>query len=469
MLHRFLAGSALALSLSATPLLAQGFEVETGLDILASPQTRIEGLHRVYVGHRFSETFSFGQGLYSAATGDAGGAFFWGFEGVAHLPLTQRLGLSLSGFLGGGGGAAVVIGDGTMLRAGASLDYRLSSRWDLQLTAAYVRIEGAAIDGAAYGLGLRYRTDPHGASGGLPEFDAIQDVATLMRAPSGTRTRPGLPQPDVALVGVRAFVDMSPSTQLYFGGAGAADGAQGYMQLTTGARFSLPVGRAHLFAEGGLGLAGGGNVDTGAGLIATAAIGAAVPVTRNVDVELSLGALASAGGDYRAAALSLGVTRHFGRDGAGASQRWAYTGGIQMQRADAGFYLTPGSGASVVGMQETAFDYFLGQRTYVTGTALTAVGDGVAGYALGMVGFGYEMPLGDRWSLSLEASLGAAGGGGVNTAGGIVGGVRAELDYRVGADWRLSMGVGQMATLRGGGMRPATLSLGVKIPFTTHL
>ncbi|MCA2011882.1 hypothetical protein LCM17_10330 [Cereibacter sphaeroides] len=471
---RFLCGSALVMSLGlacATPLSAQGWEIETGLDVIDAPQTRIEGLHRLYIGHRFSDTFSFGQGIYSAVLGDAGGAFFWGFEGVAHLPLTDRLGLSFSGFYGGGGGAAQVIGDGTMLRAGASLDYRLSPHWDLQLTAAYLRIQGAPIDGATYGLGFRYRTDAGGAmnGGGMPEFDAISLQATHMRAPSGTRTRPGAPQPAVSLVGVRAMFNLTPNSQLWFSGAGAADGAQGYMQLMGGARYSVPLGRATLFAEGGLGLAGGGNVDTGAGAIVTAAIGAAMPVSRNIDVELSLGGIASVDGPYRAATLSLGVTRHFGRDGGtGDGQRWAYTGGFQLQDAGAGFYLAPAGRDSVVAMQESSFDYFLGRRSYVTGSALTTVGGGVAGYALGMVGFGYEIPLNDRWSVSVEGLLGAAGGGGVNTAGGIVGAARVEVDYRVGANWRLSMGLGQMATLRSGGMQPATLSLGVKIPFVTH-
>ena len=78
------------------------------------------------------------------------------------------------------------------------------------------------------------------------------------------------------------------------------------------------------------------------------------------------------------------------------------------------------------------------------------------------------MPLGDRWSLSVEGLLGAAGGGGVNTAGGIVAGLRAEVDYRVGDAWRLSMGLGQLASVRSGGMSPTTVTLGVKIPFTTH-
>ena len=53
----------LALSLSggstqAQTIQAQTFEVETGLDILSSPATRIEGLHRLYVGRRVTPNWT---------------------------------------------------------------------------------------------------------------------------------------------------------------------------------------------------------------------------------------------------------------------------------------------------------------------------------------------------------------------------------------------------------------------------
>ncbi|MCB1388594.1 MAG: hypothetical protein KDK12_05530 [Rhodobacteraceae bacterium] len=470
-LQTTLAGAALAFALGVAPLAqAQEFEIETGLEVLQSPATTIEGLHRLYIGRRVSPHFSIGQGIYSAALGDAGGAFFWGFEGVAHWALTDRLGLSFSGFVGGGGGAAQVVGDGTMVRAGVSLDYRVNPAWDLMLSASWIRIDGAPIDGPAYGIGFRRGLGRTGGPGtGMPEMDAIGGFVTQLVAPGGTLTRSGGAQPDITLVGARVFYNLSQGTQLSFGAAGGARGAQGYMQIMAGIRRTADLGPVRLFAEAGVGLAGGGNVDTGAGPVVQAAIGAALPVTRAMDVELSFGAMASVDGGYRGAAVSLGVLRHFYRGAnGGAGERWAFSTGIQVQRAAPGFFLNPANPNTAVLMQETAFDYFVGRRLYVSGSALTTIRGGAAGYALGLVGLGYEIPLADRWSLSLEAQLGAAGGGGVNTAGGFVAGLRAEVDYRVGDSWRLSMGLGQLTALQGGGMRPATLSLGLKIPFTTH-
>ena len=448
---------------------AQTFEVETGIEMLQSPNTTIEGLHRLYIGRRVSPNFSVGQGIYSAAAGDAGGAFFWGFEGVAHLPLSSRVGLSFSGFAGGGGGAAQVNGDGTMLRAGIALDYQLSRDWDVQLTTSWIRISGAPIDGPAYGLGLRYRFGDRTTPGWAPEFDAITLGATYMQAASGTRTRSGGAQPAIALVGAQAMFDVSERTQLSFGAAGAAGGAQGYMQIMAGVRQRFALNSLSFFAEGGLGFGGGGDVDTGNGVLLRAALGISVPVSRAFDLELAVGAQGAASGDYRASTVALNLTRVFNRPGQPATdQRWAFSTGISVQQTHAGYFQNPANTSNAVFMQESALDYFVGQSLYVTGNAQTTVGGGAAGYAIGMMGLGYEFSLSDRWSLSVEGLLGAAGGGGVNAAGGIIGGLRAELDYRVGEAWRLSMGVGQLTALRGNGMSPTTLTLGAKIPFTTH-
>lgn len=229
------------------------------------------------------------------------------------------------------------------------------------------------------------------------------------------------------------------------------------------------VGCPFFFAEGSAGFAGGGLVDTGAGLILRGALGVAVPVTRTLDVELAAVATGAVNGEYRSAGLSLGLTHHLNRQGpGGAGQRWAYTGGIEIQRTGPGYFIAPGNTAAYTAMQYSSFDYFVGQRVYVTGTAATAVGGGVAGFAVGMFGLGYEIPIGERWHLSLEGQLGAAGGGGVNTAGGLVAGLRAEVDYRVGQNWRLSAGLGQLRAVSSGGFSPLTLTLGVKIPFVTH-
>ena len=69
---------------------------------------------------------------------------------------------------------------------------------------------------------------------------------------------------------------------------------------------------------------------------------------------------------------------------------------------------------------------------------------------------------------SLEGHIGAAGGGGVNVAGGIVGSLRAEIDYRVTDRVALSLGLGKMRAVRGNGLDSNIATLGLKIPFSTR-
>jgi hypothetical protein len=272
----------------------------------------------------------------------------------------------------------------------------------------------------------------------------------------------------MALVGARALLGLSETTQLSMGAAGAGKGAQGYMQVMAGLRRNFTLGPATLFVEGGAGFAGGGEVDTGAGPMLEAAAGVRLPVTRKLDAELAFGGIAAPTGDFRAASVSLNIMRNFNRTrGQVAPSRWAYSGGISVHQTGGNYFLNANT-ASYVVMQESSFDYFLSDRLYVSGNGQTALQGGVAGYAIGMLGLGYEFDLGERWAISFEGHIGAAGGGGVNVAGGVLGGLRAELDYRVTDNWAVSVGLGHLAALRGNGLSSNVATLGIKIPFNTQ-
>ena len=90
--------------LLCTPSFA--LDLETGVDVIANPTTKIHSLHRLYAGHRITENFSFGPAFYSASTGNAGGTFFWGVETVKKVHLSRGMKHTSFGFLGGGEGGA---------------------------------------------------------------------------------------------------------------------------------------------------------------------------------------------------------------------------------------------------------------------------------------------------------------------------------------------------------------------------
>ncbi len=456
---------------------AAAFELGTGVDVISDPQTRIEALHRLYIGHEIGPGLSFGQSVYSAAKGDAGGAFFWGVEAVKMMPVSGPLSATAGLFLGGGGGAAQVVGDGFMTRAHVGLRYAASERLGYELGASWVKITGADIEDPAVSLGLSYNFGVVHPSeeAGAPGFGALKRRGVSLRAGAGAArgaNRTGAAQADLGLFGAEGAFSIGPGREVFLAADGAAKGGEGYMQILAGGRQRWATGPVGLFVEGGLGFGGGGEVDTGAGGLLSLGAGVAVPVAPWADVEFALGGVASAG-EYKGAQASVRLVRVFARDpGAtapGGGQKWAYTLGVAMQDPNPGFRKPGVTATARPILQESSVDMFLTERSYISGTAQTALGGDVAGYAIGLLGLGYEMPLGGRWYGSLEAQLGAAGGGGVNANGGLIGGARVELDYALNESARLSFALGKLTHLKSGtGMAPTTAQIGVKFPFTTR-
>ena len=114
---------------------------------------------------------------------------------------------------------------------------------------------------------------------------------------------------------------------------------------------------------------------------------------------------------------------------------------------------------------ETTLDYFLSPNVYITGQASTAVLGDLGGYQLGLFGIGYEKPLSSKISASFETLMGAGGGAGVDTKGGLIGGVRSEIDYWVSPSKAITLGIGKVKSIAAGGMAPLTLNVGFKVSF----
>lgn len=454
--------------------------IETGVEAFSNPKTLIKGLHRLFVGVPLSHGLHLGQGFYSAALGDAGGAFFWGVELVKTVPLGQRLELSAQAFLGGGGGAAQVVGDGLVKRAGLGLSYHLSDHLGLGLGASYIDISGAAIRGPAFGVTLSYqfggRSTPAGGDGaGLDLRSAALGAGAVLAR--GT-ARSGVAQPNIGLIGAEAAFHLGRGRELVISADGGALNAEGYMQVMGGLRKRISFGglgaepgRLSAFGQISAGFGGGGDVDTGAGLLLGAGGGLAYRVTDGLDVELGLNALSAPDGNMDGLVTTLRLVRVFDRRGGpegGKPQDWVFSLGLSAQAVHPGFHKPGTPGRGTVLMQESSLDLMLNRHFYLTGNAQTTMDGGVAGYAIGLLGLGWTHPIAPRWDLSVEGHLGAAGGGGVATAGGLVGGVRLEMDYALNERVKLSAGIGKMRTLKGGGMAPTVVQFGLKLPFTTH-
>lgn len=454
-----------------------GYELRTSVEAFSSQDSTIQGLHAITVLWDFGNHFYAGQSFYSAALGDAGGAFFWGFEAGARLPVTEAVSLSFQGFLGGGGGAGEVPGDGLMTRLYAGGSYRVSERFALDLGASHVRIQGSPVDTLAYGFGLTYRPggwNETGSLSGRNVVDRLSAVRPSVRSfivDDGRRARNGSPQEDVTLAGAEIAFAINPASELFVNADGAVAGdGEGYMNVLGGYRLFADLGAVRPFADASIGFGGGGDIDTGAGLLLSAGVGAALAIGPAFEIMAGVQRVQATDGDFGAwspylrGSVNLGGPR--GEDeGDGRTWRLAYSTAITHQFANDDFRKPGDPRDASPTLNVTAIDVFLAGDFYFTGEAQTVMYGDAGGYALGILGAGYRFDLAPRWDLSIEALVGAAGGGGVATNGGLIAGARAEVDYALTDTFLLSGGVGYLQTLEGGGMAPVTIHAGIKIPF----
>lgn len=466
---------------------AQGetLHLRTGFDYLTRTQSTITSLNYASVMKDLGQGVFVGQSVYSAATGDGGGLFIGGFEAFKRFQLSARSSVDVGAFIGGGGGAVQVLGDGLMTKAHVTFNRALGERFAASLGIGWTRVTGSAIDTPIVSFGLSGNLDFALAEGHVAPAPArgvvLNSVKALLRysVPSSSprRDAPGLVQPMVLAGGEFTFAGEGSTNREVFlrlSGAAAGDGA-GYAEGVFGLRwFTGPMlgGRLRGFADVGAGFSGGGNVDTGGGAIVAASGGLDLRLGRGFHAEAGVSAIKAAGGNFQAVGGFLRTALRFddpkanasGVDG-GPARHWTLSTGLSYQGDHPGLRPSghPFSGSPM--LVETSLDLFLGERLYLTGSAQTAIDGMAAGFAMGTVGLGYEMPLGPRWALSGEVFAGAAAGGGINTGGGLIGGGKLEIDYILNDRLRLSAGVGKWVSLAGA--RPTTLHLGIKLPLTS--
>ena len=460
---------------------AESVQFRYGLDVLGKSQSTVDAFHSISAMRELRPGLFFGQTLYSAAAGDAGGLFLGGFELAKEIQLSSKTKLEFGGFVGGGGGAVVVLGDGLMTRAHVSIKRRLSDSYAATVGLSYIDISGSAISTPALSFGITRDTDfalSRGHAGGFAPKNgrvvrAIKPLVKQFRS-SGNIQRSGTPLGTMTLMGFEASFAQSPDalTETFFQATGAVAGdGEGYADVQAGYRWKTRANGLRAFADVSAGFGGGGDVDTGGGLIASAGVGVAIPIFRSLEAEVGANYTTALDGDLDVLTPYIRTSLAFGGKKSSTAladpRRWQLSLGVTQQVEHDGYRRAGATQSGSPVLTETALDLFLTDRTYFTGNAQTVVLGEAGGYAVGLLGLGYAMPLNDRWTVSAEGYLGAAGGGGIDTGGGLMGGGRLELDYKLTDTLAISGGIGMLKALRRDAARPVTLHLGFKTYFTT--
>jgi len=461
--------AALALLCLAAPAQAErpNLVFRLGLDSLSYSQSAIDGLSGMSLFVVNERGYYFGESIYSAALGQGGGFFVGGVELGKTTPLGQLFFVDTSLFVGGGGGAAQVPGDGLMLRPQLHFGVNIG-RVRLGAGVAWTRVSGSPISSPSFGVVLSRPLDlalvSGGGTGGKTEFSQMR-LRYRPYIPLGSTKRNGQPLQVMHMLGGEMIFAESEQRETYLAANGAVAGdAEGYADWQLGQRFLLGHGAFRPYAEGAIGIGGGGAVESGGGFIASVGAGLRWQPGR-LGIDLGVSAIKSFTGDFLVFSPALNIGLAFG-GGGHQSTEWQISTGLTQQFPNPDFRKpgVPNTGAPL--MIDIKIDLFLSENIYLSGQAYTALAGGAGGYQIGLFGLGYRLKLASRWSLSGEAFLGAGGGAGVDTKGGLLLAYGLDLDYALTERMYLTAGAGQVMALQGG-MAPLTANLGLKFPFTT--
>ena len=289
-------------------------------------------------------------------------------------------------------------------------------------------------------------------------FDRVQGVAGVYQ-PRGDRRRldGGMLPDSIGYAGLRA--ERAFNGIAYWGmeaNVAAQGGVTGYAEYlaTVGVEQGIGDQTFTLGSRVALGMAGGGGVDTGGGLLTKASVYGAVRLSRDLAATIETGVTRAPGGNFKALQASASLMWIF--DDAGnvfsPSRTTRSEFSTSIEHFDAA---RTGGRTEALSAVVLKASRFLDENLYITGQAHSAVGGGAGGYSAGLFGFGWQTALGGRkgggpgWHVGLEALVGAGGGGGVDVRGGALVQPNAYVGFDIGPSTALRISAGKLRSQRG--------------------
>jgi hypothetical protein len=399
-----------------------------------------------------------GTSAFGALEGQRGGFFVGGFTAGTGVRFASKWLLDAGLFVGGGGGGAAPQGGGMMVRPHLNLS-RDIGKVMVGAGVSYVSFPDGDIDSTQFMLSFGVPFDLHygraidaGKSVQSGDLHGLRLMETEWLAtvgeyhPAGdARTTAGVPmQATLERVGFEYRKHLDANRFAFIETAGAMGGqSDGFAELLAGVGYRVPLGseRVHLSASLAVGGAGGGQVDTGGGLVAKARVGLDYTLTPAIKLGLEAGRMESVG-SFAADIYGISLGYRLGELGSGEKDqpwpsgqdmkfaKWRLVG-VHHTELDAARKNGSEQDLSLVGLK---IDKYLSDYFYLTGQAHGAYSGGAGGYAIGLIGAGLEFPLREdrRLRLNAEITAGAAGGGGVDVAGGAV------IQPQVGLTWQIN-------------------------------
>jgi len=392
-----------------------------------------------------------GIGGYGSLTGDRGGFFTAGITPGLRMSLSQNWLADVGLFLGGGGGASAFPGDGDMIRAHAYLGRSFSS-FATWAGLSRQRISKKALDDTwVMAITKPFYVAKPTVSESNTDLKTIPFQTRNIRiAPligsyflaDSALGRNSLPlENKISLLGVdlEKNINGSSITGLFSLYAANGNNADGYGKIMTGLGYRYLIAtNLMMMPYTQLGMSGGGNLDTGGGLIAQLGLKGTYSITRSVAVHGLLARIKSYNGNFDATLLGGGIT-------------------YELAHLDPVIDPLNEIEKTQINLAETqvkSFQWFFGNKTIfpkqslkdkngeayesridfaafglevpvkswlnvITTTYWAYTGD-VGAYAEGCFGIVLKKNVHPRWILYQQTEIGAAGGGGINVNQGTI-------------------------------------------------
>jgi len=274
--------------------------------------------------------FAMGLASYGALSGERGGFITLGLASELKITLKQALSLKGGFFVGGGGGRGgfTLQGGGLMLRPHLGLHLDMKRWGDIGVGISHVRFPNGNISSTQPYLAYAYPFEIFTASA-WPEKKITtenaekkvnageREIAAVYRSyrvPAGVLTDGGSPQhPRVKLLGVEWIQSLDEHRFLKIESEGALGGrSNGYMQILIGGGFRFALTQTtftKIAAQ--IGVAGGGGIDTGGGLLLDLSLGLQQMLTDKLYIGVAGGLVDAPDGQFEASSLSIFRTGRF--------------------------------------------------------------------------------------------------------------------------------------------------------------
>lgn len=411
---------------------------------------------------------------YGSVTGSQGGLFVLGFAGGLHYSFYRNWFADAGLFVGGGGGRSSLVGGGLMVRPHVGLEYNFGIA-RLGVHYSYVNFPSGLIHSQQIGLDVDIPCDFYYLSTSDQTNSVINitqislfkdeylkpnrnDFALLLQA---YRQKPGtqnvngeIQDGTISLIGAELDHYLTDHLFGYLKAAGAYHGIpNGYMDILGGLGIHWEPSAYHfaIVPQLGVGAGGGGNVQTGGGVIIQPQLGLEIPLSSQFAARVSGGYLWAPKGNLKAATATAELIYHLNFMTLGSEPVISLPALLEVQNWRLELfnqtYIHPqrenSNITSNINLIAFQIDQFFTKHIFFSYQAASAYsGDHAGGYATGMIGPGVETNnFFNHLNLFGEVLVGAGGGGNLSVGGGAI------VEPVIGAHVPLTKAIGLIASL----------------------